>query len=138
VPSQSIWRSSKKPKEKIIGEFKTDLKFIEFIGTKGKINFISNEALIEGKLLSGLGFEDKTFKLTIYEDSTVDFDDVDCFAGLAHFTLDLFVDLSVELVDTVDFCALDLFSELFSELLFFLGILCILNHKLTIPVIIGK
>jgi hypothetical protein len=70
-------KSEEKPKEKIIGEFKTDLKFIEFIGTKGKINFISNEALIEGKLLSGLGFEDKTFKLTIYEDGTVDFDDVE-------------------------------------------------------------
>lgn len=59
------------------GDFKPLEKFIEFVGAKGNVNFISNEALIEGKQLSGLGFEDKTFKLTIYEDGTVDFDDVE-------------------------------------------------------------
>ena len=59
------------------GDFKPLEKFIEFVGAKGNVNLISNEALIEGKQLSGLGFEDKTFKLTIYEDGTVNFDDVE-------------------------------------------------------------
>lgn len=63
--------------QKTTGDFKPSEKFIEFVGAKGNINFISNEALIEGKLLSGLDFEDKTFKLTIYKDGTVDFDDVE-------------------------------------------------------------
>ena len=63
--------------QKKSGEFKTTEKFIEFVGAKGNVNFISNEALIEGKYLSGLGYEDMIFKLTIYEDGTVDFDDVD-------------------------------------------------------------
>ena len=59
------------------GEFKPKEKFIEFIGAKGNINFISDEALISGKLLSGLGFENQTFKLKIYEDGTVDFSDTE-------------------------------------------------------------
>lgn len=63
--------------QKKSGDFKPSEKFIEFIGAKGNVNFISNEALIDGELLSGLGFEDKTFKLTIYEDGTVDFNDVE-------------------------------------------------------------
>ena len=69
--------SDEESKEKVTGDFKPSEKFIEFIGAKGNINFISNEALIEGKLLSGLDFEDMNFKLTIYEDGTVDFDDVE-------------------------------------------------------------
>jgi uncharacterized coiled-coil protein SlyX len=60
-----------------IGKFKTQTKFIEFIGGKGYINFISNEAIIEGKLLSGLDLEGTKFKLTICDEGTVDLDEVD-------------------------------------------------------------
>ena len=63
--------------EKTTGSFTPSTKFIEFVGGKGYINFISNQATIEGKYLSGLGMDDITFKLTIYEDGTVDFDEVD-------------------------------------------------------------
>jgi len=63
--------------EKTTGSFKPFTKFIEFVGGKGYINFISNQATIEGKCLSGLGMDDINFKLTIYEDGTVDFDEVD-------------------------------------------------------------
>jgi len=63
--------------EKTTGSFKPFTKFIEFVGGKGYINFISNQATIEGKCLSGLGMDSITFKLTIYEDGTVDFDEVD-------------------------------------------------------------
>ena len=63
--------------EKTTGTFTPSTKFIEFVGGKGYINFISNQATIEGKCLSGLGMDDINFKLTIYEDDTVDFDEVD-------------------------------------------------------------
>ena len=69
--------SDEESKEKVTGDFKPLEKFIEFVGAKGNVNFIAKEAHVEGKQLSGLGFEDKTFKLTIYEDGTVDFDDVE-------------------------------------------------------------
>ena len=62
--------------QKKSGRFQPKEKFIQFIGVKGNVNFISNEAIIEGKQLSGLEMEDKSFKLTIYEDGTVDLDDV--------------------------------------------------------------
>jgi hypothetical protein len=70
-------KSEEKPKEKVIGEFKTDLKFIEFIGAKGNINFLSNEAFVEGKYLSGLGLENVKFKLTICDEKTLNFEEVD-------------------------------------------------------------
>ena len=63
--------------EKTTGTFTPSTKFIEFVGGKGYINFISNQATIEGKYLSGLGMDGINFKLTIYEDGTVDFDEVD-------------------------------------------------------------
>jgi len=63
--------------QKTTGTFTPSTKFIEFVGGKGYINFISNQATIEGKYLSGLGMDDINFKLTIYEDGTVDFDEVD-------------------------------------------------------------
>ena len=63
--------------QKTTGAITPSTKFIEFVGGKGHINFISNQATIEGKYLSGLDMGDITFKLTIYEDGTVDFDEVD-------------------------------------------------------------
>ena len=59
------------------GEFKTSKKFLEFVGNKGQVNIHSKEATIEGKFLSGLGFDGITFKLTIFDDGTVNFDQVD-------------------------------------------------------------
>lgn len=64
-------------KEPVIGEFKTKDKFIQFIGAKGNINFISEEAFIDGKHLSGLGLDDVKFKLTLCDEGTVNFEEVD-------------------------------------------------------------
>jgi len=62
---------------KTSGEFTTDIKFTEFIGGKGNINFISDKATIEAKYLTGLGFDNVILKLTIFQDGTVDFEEVD-------------------------------------------------------------
>jgi len=64
-------------KEPVIGDFKPKDKLIEFIGGKGNINFISNEATIEAKYLSGLDMDGIVFKLTICDEGTVNFDEVD-------------------------------------------------------------
>lgn len=61
----------------VIGEYKTEDKFIEFIGSKGNMNFISNEATIDAKYLSGLGLDGVILKLTICDEGTVNFDEVD-------------------------------------------------------------
>jgi hypothetical protein len=61
----------------IKGQFKTKTKFIEFIGGKGFINFISNEAIIDGNQLSGLEMDGIRFKLTICDDMSVNFDEID-------------------------------------------------------------
>ncbi len=61
----------------VIGEFKPKDKFIEFIGGKGYVNFISNEATIEAKYLSGLEMDNITFKLTICDEGTVNFEEIE-------------------------------------------------------------
>ena len=66
-----------KEKEIKIGKFKTKEKLIEFIGFRGNVNFIANEATIESKYLSGLDLDNVVFKLTICDNGTVDFDEVD-------------------------------------------------------------
>lgn len=72
----SIEEESQK-NQPVIGEFKPKDKFIKFIGAKGNINFISHEAFIDGKYLSGLGLDGIQFKLTICDEDTVNFDEVD-------------------------------------------------------------
>jgi hypothetical protein len=59
------------------GQFKTKSKFVEFVGGKGFVNFLSNEAFIMGNQLSGLEMDGLKFKLTIYDNMTVDFEEVD-------------------------------------------------------------
>lgn len=60
-----------------IGQFKTKDKFIEFVGGKGNVNFFTDEAFVESKYLSGSLSNDVKFKLTICDEGTVDFDEVD-------------------------------------------------------------
>jgi hypothetical protein len=60
-----------------IGQFKTKDKFIEFVGGKGSVNFLTDEAIIEGKYLSGSMAENTKFKLTLCDNGTVDFEEVD-------------------------------------------------------------
>jgi flagellar biosynthesis GTPase FlhF len=67
---------SSENKAKRIGQFKTKNKFIEFVGTHGNINFFTNEAIVEGKYLSGSLAQDVKFKLTICDQGTVDFEEV--------------------------------------------------------------
>ena len=64
-------------KEKSSGDFTSKIKFTEFVGGKGYLNFISDEATIKGKYLSGLTHQDVVFKLKIYSDGTVDFTELD-------------------------------------------------------------
>jgi translation initiation factor 2B subunit (eIF-2B alpha/beta/delta family) len=64
-------------KEIKVGKFKTKEKLIEFIGFRGNVNFIANEATIESKYLSGLDLDNVVFKLTIYDNGTVDLDEID-------------------------------------------------------------
>jgi chaperonin cofactor prefoldin len=59
------------------GKYQTNIKFLEFVGGKGNLNFISNEATVQATYLSGLDLNGIVFKLTIYDDSSVDFDEVD-------------------------------------------------------------
>jgi hypothetical protein len=66
----------------VIGNFKTKNRFIDFIGGSNNINFISNEAYIEGKQLSGLDYDGIRFKLTICDEGTVNFEEV----GTNHTT----------------------------------------------------
>ena len=73
----AIESTNQEVKEPVIGEFKPKDKFIEFIGGKGNVNFISNEATIEAKYLSGLDMDGIVFKLTICDEGTVNFDEVD-------------------------------------------------------------
>lgn len=61
----------------VIGKYKTKDKFIDFVGGKGNLNFISNEATIDGKYLTGLELDGIIFKLTICDGDTVNFDEVD-------------------------------------------------------------
>lgn len=64
-------------KEQIIGQFKPKEKFTEFVGGRGNIQFHANEATIEAKYLSGLDMDNITLKLTICDEGTVNFDEVD-------------------------------------------------------------
>lgn len=64
-------------KEPRIGQFKTRERFIEFVGGKGNVNFITDEAIVESKYLSGSIDPGIKFKLTICDESTVDFEEVD-------------------------------------------------------------
>jgi len=59
------------------GKYQTNIKFLEFVGGKGNLNFISNEATVQARYLSGLDLDGIVFKLTINDDSSVDFDEVD-------------------------------------------------------------
>ena len=65
------------PKEPRIGEFKTRERFIEFVGGKGNVNFITDEAIVDSKYLSGSIEPGIKFQLTICDDSTVDFVELD-------------------------------------------------------------
>lgn len=74
IKEESIIEIKEQP---IIGKFKTKEKFIEFVGGRGNINFLAKEALIQSKYLSGSLSKPVTFKLTICDEGTVDFDEVD-------------------------------------------------------------
>lgn len=66
-------------KEKNIGEFKTPKKFLNFISavtrSNTKVRFQRETAFIEGKKLSGF-LEDSKFKITICDDSTINFEEI--------------------------------------------------------------
>jgi hypothetical protein len=63
-------------KEKIIGKFKPKVKFIKFVALSGNITFQSNEAVIQGKYLSGIDMDGVDFKLSLRDNDTVDFEEI--------------------------------------------------------------
>lgn len=75
IDEETQENSETKPER--IGQFKTKDKFIEFVGARGNVNFLTDEAIVEGKYLSGSLAQDVKFKLTICDQGTVDFEEVD-------------------------------------------------------------
>src|ERR1035437_934889 len=65
-------------KEKIIGEFKPKRKFLNFVSAVNgiKIRFIRDIAFIKGGKLSGM-LDDAVFKITICDEGTINFEEVD-------------------------------------------------------------
>jgi hypothetical protein len=67
-------------KEPVIGEFKTKKKFLNFISAVSirgqKVRFNSESAFIKGELLSGM-LEKAVFKLTICDEGTINFEEVE-------------------------------------------------------------
>lgn len=70
--------SEKVVKEPVIGKFKPKRKFLNFIsGVNGaRVRFIRETAFIDGDQLSGV-LENTKFKITICDEGTIDFEEVD-------------------------------------------------------------
>ena len=66
-------------KEPVIGKFKPKRKFLNFVSgiSNARIRLISDVAFIKGEKLSGLGLEDVIFKITICDEGTINFEEVD-------------------------------------------------------------
>lgn len=66
-------------KEKIIGDITPKKKFLNFVTAVGhvRVRFLTNVALIKGEKLSGLGLENVIFKLTLCDEGTIKFEEVD-------------------------------------------------------------
>ncbi len=66
-------------KELIIGDFKPKRKFLNFVSAiNGKrIRILSDIAFIKGEKLSGLGLDNVIFKVTICDEGTIKFEEVD-------------------------------------------------------------
>lgn len=63
-------------KEKIIGEFKPKRAFLNFISSVNKVRFIRDIAFVKGDKLSGM-LDDVIFKITICDEGTINFEEVD-------------------------------------------------------------
>jgi len=64
-------------KEPVIGKYKPKRKFLNFVtGLKGRIRLLNNVAFIKGEQLSGM-LEGAIFKITICDEDTIDFEEVD-------------------------------------------------------------
>ena len=64
-------------KEPVIGKYKPKRKFLNFVtGLKGRVRLLNNVAFIKGEQLSGM-LEGVIFKITICDEDTIDFEEVD-------------------------------------------------------------
>jgi hypothetical protein len=64
-------------KEPVIGKYKPKRKFLNFVtGLKGRIRLLNNVAFIKGEQLSGM-LEGAIFKITICDEDTINFEEVD-------------------------------------------------------------
>jgi hypothetical protein len=67
----------KQDKAPVIGKFKTKGKFVSFMSaTQGRVRLFRETAYIDGSQLSGL-FDKTKFKMTICDEGTVDFEEID-------------------------------------------------------------
>jgi hypothetical protein len=66
-------------KEKVIGDFKPSRKFLNFVSaiSGARIRLISDIAFVKGDKLSGLGLDGVIFKVTICDEGTIKFEEVD-------------------------------------------------------------
>lgn len=66
-------------KEKVIGDFKPSRKFLNFVSAinGARIRLISDIAFVKGDKLSGLGLDGVIFKITICDEGTIKFEEVD-------------------------------------------------------------
>jgi len=65
------------PTPKVIGKYKPKTKFYDFIGVKGNINILSKVGFIKGKFFDSMKLENVEFKMTLCDDNTFDFEEVD-------------------------------------------------------------
>ena len=64
-------------KEPVIGKYKPKRKFLNFVtGLKGRVRLLNNVAFIKGEQLSGM-LEGAIFKITICDEDTINFEEVD-------------------------------------------------------------
>lgn len=66
-------------KEKVIGDFKPSRKFLNFVSaiSGARVRLISDIAFVKGDKLSGLGLDGVIFKVTICDEGTIKFEEVD-------------------------------------------------------------
>jgi hypothetical protein len=65
--------------EKVIGDYKPKKKFLNFVSVvnRVRVRFISDVAFIKGERLAGLGLDGVIFKVTICDEGTIKFEEVD-------------------------------------------------------------
>lgn len=77
--TQNTNTDNQEVKEKIIGEFKPKRKFLNFVSAvnNARVRLISDIAFIKGETITGIGLDGVIFKVTICDEGTINFEEVD-------------------------------------------------------------